>query len=254
MSAFSLPEEFLPGAASASPFEAASRWFGLNADLAKVSTKAGPFGFSTAGYPGDAGAALIPATALMMAPAAFTGYWRGLFEAMGGNAFTMAGAMPGMAVMEAGTVCKPETAAKPVAKVVPLKKVQPAPGKVAANAPSPAPAPIKPVAKAAKPNGVSLAHTTIEARPQGMPAPRGGKPDDLKMISGVGPKIETILHDLGIFHFDQIAVWTTKEIEWVDDYLKFSGRIIREDWIAQAAALAKGGRDEYVKVFGKEPR
>jgi len=78
--------------------------------------------------------------------------------------------------------------------------------------------------------------------------------DDLKMISGIGPKIEKILHDLGIYTFAQIAAWGPEEIKWVDQRLKFKGRIIREDWVAQADALAAGGRDEYVKRFGKEPR
>ncbi len=80
------------------------------------------------------------------------------------------------------------------------------------------------------------------------------KPDDLKMISGVGPKIEGILHSLGIYTYKQIAAWKKSEREWVDGYLKFKGRIDREDWAKQAKALAKGGRDEYIKVFGKEPR
>ncbi len=78
--------------------------------------------------------------------------------------------------------------------------------------------------------------------------------DDLKMISGIGPKIEKILHDLGIYTFAQIAAWGPEEIKWVDQRLKFKGRIIREDWVAQADALATGGRDEYVRRFGKEPR
>ncbi len=80
------------------------------------------------------------------------------------------------------------------------------------------------------------------------------KVDDLKMISGIGPKIEKILHDLGIYTFAQIAAWGPEEIKWVDKRLKFKGRIIREKWVAQADALAKGGRDEYVRRFGKEPR
>ncbi len=80
------------------------------------------------------------------------------------------------------------------------------------------------------------------------------KIDDLKMISGIGPKIEKILHDLGIYTFEQIAAWGPAEIKWVDQRLKFKGRIIREKWVAQADALARGGRDEYVRRFGKEPR
>jgi NADH-quinone oxidoreductase subunit E len=89
-------------------------------------------------------------------------------------------------------------------------------------------------------------------RPVGMSRPDAL--DDLKMILGVGPKIEGILHGLGIYSFAQVAAWNAAEIAWVDDYLNFKGRIARDGWIAQADALATGGRDEYVKRFGKEPR
>lgn len=88
-------------------------------------------------------------------------------------------------------------------------------------------------------------------KPKGLEAARGGKADDLKKISGVGPKIEGILNSLGIFHFDQIAAWTPAEVDWVDGYLKFKGRIGREDWIAQAEILAEGGETEFSKRTGK---
>ena len=41
--------------------------------------------------------------------------------------------------------------------------------------------------------------------PAGLAAPRGAGPDDLKLIKGVGPVLEAMLHRLGYFHFDQIA-------------------------------------------------
>jgi NADH-quinone oxidoreductase subunit E len=59
-------------------------------------------------------------------------------------------------------------------------------------------------------------------------------PDDLKLISGVGPKLEQVLNGLGIWTFAQIADWKAEEIAWVDDYLQFKGRIDRDDWISQA--------------------
>jgi NADH-quinone oxidoreductase subunit E len=62
--------------------------------------------------------------------------------------------------------------------------------------------------------------------------------DDLKKISGVGPKLEMVLNDLGVFTFGQIAAWTAAEIAWIDDYLSFSGRIERDKWIEQASSLA----------------
>ena len=65
-------------------------------------------------------------------------------------------------------------------------------------------------------------------------------PDDLKLISGVGPKLEQVLNGLGVWTFDQVSKWTAEEIAWVDDYLQFKGRIERDDWIRQAAALAEG--------------
>ena len=89
-------------------------------------------------------------------------------------------------------------------------------------------------------------------KPAGIDKP--ATPDDLKLISGVGPKIEKTLNTLGIWTFGQIAAWTPNEVAWVDDYLQFKGRIGRDDWIAQADALSVGGAEEYVKRFGKTPR
>lgn len=80
-------------------------------------------------------------------------------------------------------------------------------------------------------------------QPEGLTEARDGGPDDLKRISGVGPKIEGILHSLGYFHFDQIAAWTPANVAWVDERLRFKGRIGREDWIAQAKALAADNDD-----------
>ena len=72
-------------------------------------------------------------------------------------------------------------------------------------------------------------------KPEGLTEARGGKPDDLKRIKGVGPKLEKLLHRLGFFHFDQVAAWTEDEIAWVDDNLEgFKGRVTRDEWVAQA--------------------
>jgi NADH-quinone oxidoreductase subunit E len=88
------------------------------------------------------------------------------------------------------------------------------------------------------------------ARPQGIAGARGGKPDNLQRISGIGPKNEKILHGLGFFHFDQIAAWSADEIAWVDDHLKFNGRIQREEWVDQAKLLAEGNDDEFHRLYG----
>ena len=87
-------------------------------------------------------------------------------------------------------------------------------------------------------------------RPKGMPKAREGKADNLQRISGIGPVNEKILHNLGIFHFDQIAAWTADEVKWVDDHLRFNGRIAREEWIRQARLLAEGKEAEFTKLYG----
>jgi NADH-quinone oxidoreductase subunit E len=77
-------------------------------------------------------------------------------------------------------------------------------------------------------------------RPQILPSPRDGIPDDLKEISGIGLKIEDALHDLGIYHYDQIANWSAENIRWIDNYLNFKGRVERENWVGQAKILSAG--------------
>ena len=69
-------------------------------------------------------------------------------------------------------------------------------------------------------------------------APRGGKADDLKRIKGIGPKLEARLNSVGLYHHDQIAALTEAQMTHIDEELDLRGRITRDDWIGQAAALA----------------
>ncbi len=71
--------------------------------------------------------------------------------------------------------------------------------------------------------------------------PKGDK-DDLKKISGVGPKLEGVLNEIGVFHFWQVAEWGPTEIEYMDDRLSFKGRIERDDWIKQAGEFAEAAK------------
>ncbi|SEK70341.1 NADH-quinone oxidoreductase subunit E [Pacificibacter marinus] len=87
----------------------------------------------------------------------------------------------------------------------------------------------------------------VQKKPRTMKAPRKAGADDLKMLKGVGPKLEETLNTLGFWHFDQIAKWTAEEISWVDDNLKFKGRIERDGWVEQAKILAEGGTTEFSK-------
>lgn len=91
--------------------------------------------------------------------------------------------------------------------------------------------------KAAKPAAAPA--DVAEEKPLTLDAARETGADDLKLISGVGPKLEGVLNDLGFWHFDQIADWTAEQVAWVDSRLKFKGRIERDNWMAQAKELAK---------------
>ncbi|MEM7242114.1 MAG: 30S ribosomal protein S2 [Pseudomonadota bacterium] len=119
-----------------------------------------------------------------------------------------------------------------------------------------------PVEEIAEPAPEAPVEAPVEAKPEEAPAEAapaeeapiesaGEKPanlmdaapeatDDLKKISGVGPKLEEKMNGLGIYTFAQVAEWGPAEIQWVDDHLSFKGRIERDDWIGQATELMKG--------------
>ena len=64
------------------------------------------------------------------------------------------------------------------------------------------------------------------------------KADDLKLISGVGPKMEEKLHQLGIYTFEQVSKMTDIEYDLLDSIIdEFPGRAKRDDWAGQASKL-----------------
>ncbi|NGO50516.1 NADH-ubiquinone dehydrogenase [Allomesorhizobium camelthorni] len=92
----------------------------------------------------------------------------------------------------------------------------------------------------------AVADAVAELMPEDFRQPKAiakpEEPDDLKLISGVGPKLEQVLNGLGVWTYGQIASWSREEIAWVDDYLSFKGRIGRDNWIGQAAKLARDNK------------
>ncbi len=120
----------------------------------------------------------------------------------------------------------------PAAAATPTPAATPAP--VAEPAPVPAPEPVAETPAAATPATGGDAD-----KPAVLSAARAEGADDLKQIKGVGPKLETTLNDMGIYHFDQIAAWGPKEQAWMDGNLAgFKGRATRDNWVAQAKTLA----------------
>ncbi|HEY5309125.1 MAG TPA: hypothetical protein VIK97_11490, partial [Casimicrobiaceae bacterium] len=62
--------------------------------------------------------------------------------------------------------------------------------------------------------------------------------DDLKLIVGVGPVLERMLHRLGVSTYRQIARWSERDIDDIDAKLpEFPGRIRRDGWVTQAREL-----------------
>lgn len=82
-------------------------------------------------------------------------------------------------------------------------------------------------------------------------APRGGKADDLKRIKGIGKVLEGVLFEQGVFHFEQIASWSDKDAKWMDAFMKFPGRIEREEWRKQAKQLHQGLETDFSKKVDK---
>ncbi|WP_438749086.1 NADH:ubiquinone oxidoreductase [Pararhizobium sp. O133] len=66
------------------------------------------------------------------------------------------------------------------------------------------------------------------------------KADDLKKISGIGPKLEQVLNGMGVRRYADVALWTDKDVQRFDEQLGFSGRIARDGWVEQAKVLMKG--------------
>ena len=64
--------------------------------------------------------------------------------------------------------------------------------------------------------------------------------DDLKQLSGVGPALEKKLHAAGVKSFEQIAAWTAKDAEEINEKISSKGRVEKEGWIDQAKEKLKG--------------
>ena len=122
-----------------------------------------------------------------------------------------------------------------------------------AEAPKPAAAPApaeKPAPKAkSSPVAVKLNPSpAADGKPAALKAARKGKADDLKVIEGIGPALEKLLNENGIFHIDQIAAWGDAETAWIDANLKgFKGRATRDRWVAQAKLIGEVGVDEFLR-------
>ena len=79
--------------------------------------------------------------------------------------------------------------------------------------------------------------------------------DNLQMIKGVGPVMEKLLNEIGIFHYNQLARMNESDCLWVSDRIRtFPKRIKRDRWQQQAVELDLDQHDQEKTVFTKTPQ
>ncbi len=137
-------------------------------------------------------------------------------------------------------VAAPVTAAPPAAEPVPVTAPAAEP---VVESPAPTPA-AQPAPPAAAPEPV--------ATPTPLSSPVAGDTDDLLRLKGVGPKLKTLLIELGVTRYAQIAAWTDADIAAIDAKLgNFKGRPVRDQWVDQAKYLAAGDIAGFEAKYGK---
>lgn len=61
--------------------------------------------------------------------------------------------------------------------------------------------------------------------------------DDLTRLVGVGPKLAANLAERGVTRFAELAAWSEEEARAFDDELSLKGRVLRDEWVAQARRM-----------------
>lgn len=133
--------------------------------------------------------------------------------------------------------CK-QRSAQLTAELEAFRTAAPEPQPLAEPSPAPEPVPAPELAPAGGGSWVS-GTTTVGT-------PGADHVDDLKVIRGIGPVLEGTLNGLGIQSWEQIAAFTTEDIERVSEAIStFPGRIERDDWVGGAQRLLDAGHDPH---------
>ena len=179
-------------------------------------------------------------------------------------------AVPAPPVMPVSPVAKTAVPPKlmddpaPASKTAKAQAQAPLKGAATKKAPTPkapapkAAAPIAAVAKVAAPKAAvkpAVAKVKAEAAPKAAKAakaaPKSSIPDNLELIKGLGPKVNSVLKGLGVTSFAQVASWTAADVAEMDGKLgAFAGRITRDNWVDQAQLLSAGDVNGFEKKYG----
>lgn len=94
-------------------------------------------------------------------------------------------------------------------------------------------------------NPVFNKNTNLDYKPLVLSS--SNKKDNLKKIKGIDEKLEEELYKLGIFHYEQIASWTSKNIKWIEGFLNMQDYVKANQWVEQAKILKTGNETDYSK-------
>lgn len=94
-------------------------------------------------------------------------------------------------------------------------------------------------------NPIFKKNSAIDNKPLILTSPKLVGKDSLIKIKGITSKIELDLNNLGIYHFDQISKWSTKNCEWIEEFLLLPKIVRGNQWVEQAKVLTSGRDTEY---------
>lgn len=94
-------------------------------------------------------------------------------------------------------------------------------------------------------NPIFKKNSHLDYKPLVLSSPKPSGKDNLKKIKGINSKIESDLNNLGIYHFEQIAKWTSKNSDWIEEFLLQPGSAKNFQWVDQAKILQTGNETIY---------
>ena len=94
-------------------------------------------------------------------------------------------------------------------------------------------------------NPIFKKNSKLDFKPLILSSPKPIGKDNLKKIKGINSKIENDLNTLGIYHFEQISKWSSKNCDWIEEFLHFPGVAKSNQWVDQAKILTSGKETIY---------
>lgn len=94
-------------------------------------------------------------------------------------------------------------------------------------------------------NPIFRKNSSVDNKPLILSSPRPSGKDKLIKIKGIDSKVEENLNKLGIFHFNQIAAWSNKNCDWIEEFLSLPSCAKKNQWVEQAKILEAGDQTVY---------